>query len=400
MATQEWTLERLEAVGGTGKPSPYAPVSLPQSSAVRRFSIADARQRVEERVETLPLLGRDGYFVRGWTHLVAGWWRLGKTETLAAIVLPWLRLGERVLWITEEPDSVWADRAEEADEIYAPTPWERLTLVDALSADAPALLEDAATDTGWTILVADTIREVCGIASMKNDDEVVGAVTPWLRRLRDGNRTLIFLAQHRKMEGELGSRIAGTHALPAKFDIVMELDSVKDRDHLRKLSVRRRRESVPPITLSMDEEQRITVLPDGRSRTRVSLEQATVDAVAASPTPLTTAAVRTLLADLKPSRATLKRALYSLAEAGRIVRDPPLDQPAERLTVQWSGGQKIAPNGAKSGSPNLAHPVSSIDTLFIEPDGLSQPHLEAHDEPAPAAVALAPDGASEADIPW
>ena len=139
----------------------------------RAFTIADARLRSQESIEHLPVLGVDGYVVKGWTHLLAGWWRLGKTELMAAVVLPWLRSGLRVLWITEEPDSLWADRADMVDEIYAPVPWELLTLVDAMSATPAAQLEHAAS-VDADVIIADTIREVCGIESMKDDEAVRG----------------------------------------------------------------------------------------------------------------------------------------------------------------------------------------------------------------------------------
>jgi hypothetical protein len=47
----------------------------------RIFTIAEARARsTGEAINYLPVLGVDGYIVRGWSHLLAGWWRLGKSE--------------------------------------------------------------------------------------------------------------------------------------------------------------------------------------------------------------------------------------------------------------------------------------------------------------------------------
>ena len=191
----------------------------------RVFTIADARLRLLESIEHLPVFGVDGYIVKGWSHLLAGWWRLGKTEMMAAVILPWLRLGQRILWITEEPDSVWADRADMFDEIYDPVPWDNLTLADAMSAPPSELLAVAARFDGDVVIV-DTIREVCGIASMKDDDAVHEAMSPWLRCLR--GRTSIYIAQHRKAAGENGERVMGSVTLPAKFDVVLELEGVDD----------------------------------------------------------------------------------------------------------------------------------------------------------------------------
>ena len=58
------------------------------------FTIAEARARkAGDAIQYLPVLGVGGFIVRGWTHLLAGWGRLGKSGLMAATVLPWLRLG-------------------------------------------------------------------------------------------------------------------------------------------------------------------------------------------------------------------------------------------------------------------------------------------------------------------
>jgi predicted ATP-dependent serine protease len=304
-----------------------------EDAGPRVFTIADARLRLQESIEHLPVLGVDGYVVKGWTHLLAGWWRLGKTELMAAAVLPWLRSGQRVLWITEEPDSLWADRADMCDEIYAPTPWDHLTLMDAMSAPSPALLDRAASVEA-DVVIADTIREVCGIESMKDDDAVRRAVSPWLRRLRDGNRTLIFLTQHRKAAGERGERVEGSVVLPSMMDVVLELEAVDGHDNRRRLTVRRRRSQTAPLVYEQDADDRLVVIPDARSRSRVEAEAAALFVVNASTGPLTTVEVRRGMTPT-PSRDTVLRALNALAETGRILRDPPITETAERRTVTW-----------------------------------------------------------------
>src|ERR1019366_4851314 len=96
------------------------PLDFSEDTGPRVYTIAEARQIAAESLEHLPVLGVDGYIVKGWTHLLAGWWRLGKSELMAAVMLPWLRRGLRVLWITEEAPSLWVDRADSFDEIYEP----------------------------------------------------------------------------------------------------------------------------------------------------------------------------------------------------------------------------------------------------------------------------------------
>jgi Bifunctional DNA primase/polymerase, N-terminal/AAA domain len=310
----------------------------PDADEPRRFSIADARLRLTESFEYLPVLGVDGFIVKGWSHLLAGWWRSGKSEFLAAVVVPWLGRGLKICWITEEPDSLWADRADRFDEIYEPVPWEQLALVDAMSASPQALLKLAAAGDA-DVIVVDTIREACRITSMRDDEGVVGAVAPWLRRLKDGQRTLVFIAQHRKAAGEHGERVEGTVALPSKFDVVLELTEVDGHDTQRRLSVRRRGSRTPPLLYEMDADERLVVIPDGRARNRVEVEAAVLVVVNAATTPLTTTEVRQRMVGA-PSIDTIQRALMSCARDDRITRDPPVTESARRRKPKWSASRQ------------------------------------------------------------
>jgi DNA repair protein RadA/Sms len=299
----------------------------------RVFSIAEARLHSKDSLEYLPVLGVDGYIVKGWSHLLAGFWRTGKTEFLAATILPWLRTGKKVLWVTEEPDSIWVHRADDFDEIYGPVPWDNLILIDAMSA-TPTELLDKAVGIESDVVIVDTIREVCGVQSMKNDDEIRSAVSPWVRRLRDGHRTLIFLAQHRKAAGEHGERVEGSVALPSMMDVVIELSVVEGHERQRRLTVRARRSRTAPLLYEMDDDDRMVVVPDARSRNRVETEAAVLFAVNASTEPVTTVEIQRGMTP-KPSRDTVHRALIVHAEAGRIHRQPPISEAAAGRTVKW-----------------------------------------------------------------
>jgi hypothetical protein len=330
----------------------------------RVFTIAQARAGATgDVIQYLPVLGVDGFIVRGWSHLLAGWWRLGKSELMAATVLPWLRLGEKVLWITEEPDSIWVDRAAMFDEIYDPVPWENLTLMDALSAPPNELLEKA-SDLVEDVVIVDTIREVCGITSMKDDDSVHEAMGPWLRRLRDEQITSIYIAQHRKAAGEQGERVMGSVTLPAKFDVVLELESVNGHERQRRLTARRRRRATAPLIYEMDDDDRIIVVPDGRSRNRVELETTVVTEVTASAEPLTTAEVRRRMSP-QPSLDSVLRALTGAAKDGQILRDPPIADNAWRRTVRW-----FAPPSTASKLPQDLHTqlgeISAVESVAAE----------------------------------
>src|SRR4029077_19392885 len=90
------------------------------------------------QVDYLPLLGQEGYLVRGWSHIIAGYPRTGKTELVTACCRDWLAMGERVLYLSEEPRSVWEHRL-----CRAPEAWAGLRLVFALGVPPLDLLARA-----------------------------------------------------------------------------------------------------------------------------------------------------------------------------------------------------------------------------------------------------------------
>jgi Helix-turn-helix domain len=55
-----------------------------------------------------PFLGRDGYVVKGWSHLVAAYPKTGKTELMVRALADWPT--DKLLYVTEEPKSVWQAR--------------------------------------------------------------------------------------------------------------------------------------------------------------------------------------------------------------------------------------------------------------------------------------------------
>src|SRR5262245_9578326 len=80
------------------------------------FELANCDQAAH--MDYLPLLGHDGYVVRGWSHLVAGYPRSGKTELLVACCRDWLTMGETVLYFTEEPKEIWCSRLARAKDAW------------------------------------------------------------------------------------------------------------------------------------------------------------------------------------------------------------------------------------------------------------------------------------------
>jgi hypothetical protein len=84
----------------------------------------------------------------------------------------------------------------------------------------------------------------------------------------------------------------------------------------------------------MDADERIVVIPDARSRTRLEVEAAALFVLNDSTEPLSTAEVGRRMTPA-PSRDTVLRALTALAEKGDAEREPPIAQAAERRIVTW-----------------------------------------------------------------
>ena len=59
---------------------------------------------------SLSFLGQPGYIIEGWSHLLAGYPRCGKTELLVRLCADWVRDGHSVVYLTEEPRSIWQHR--------------------------------------------------------------------------------------------------------------------------------------------------------------------------------------------------------------------------------------------------------------------------------------------------
>ena len=306
-------------------------------SALYEFTVNDARQAGSGAgLRFLPFLGRDGLIVEGWSHLFASWWRLGKTETIARVVVPWLRLGLSIVWFSEEPASIWADRGDELDFVYGSgIPWERLRIVYAVGADPRAMLERAATGDE-TVVIADTLRHSCGIGDENAAGDVRRAVGPWVGTMARKGKTFVGLVHHRKAESEQpGERVAGSHALPALFDIALELRSDKEHPSRRLLTGRSRRFEILPLVIEKDDEARIFVVGAVGEVSARDLGRRCVDALGAAGEWLSTREVRGALGPDAPSVDAVSRQLSRLARGGTIMRNPPVGEEAAGRRVSW-----------------------------------------------------------------
>jgi hypothetical protein len=284
----------------------------------------------------LPFLGRDGFIGEGWSHLLASAPRVGKTELLAQVVIPWMRLGNGVLWLSEESERLWRERLRGLRAIFGKSaPWDQLQIEYTVGRNPKELLEVAGASAA-RIVIADTLRHVAGVVDENDAGESRQKVSPWIGQCEARGQTFIAAAHHRKSPGVAGGeRVAGSHVVVALFDVVLELNEVTEKNR-RRLTGRGRLREVPTVITEMDADGRMVIIGDGRSVTRADNERRVLAAVKAASEPLTTTGVHGVLGQSAPSIDTVLRALTRLAIDGRIRRDPDITESNERGKPRWS----------------------------------------------------------------
>src|SRR5262249_24275118 len=149
--------------GDPPQASPGRASSLP-APELEEVDAADLAAEAEAEMEFLPLLGRDGYFVKGWSHLIAGYPRCGKTELVMACVPSWLAAGETVLYLAEEGRPIWRQRVHDR-----PVGSRGMRLVFALGRE-PAELLVRMRDGAESVVIIDTARNLRVLPDDENDN--------------------------------------------------------------------------------------------------------------------------------------------------------------------------------------------------------------------------------------
>ena len=139
----------------------------------------------EDDLPYLPLLGRDGYIVQGWSHLISAYLRTGKTELLTTSIHDWLQSGKRVLCFSEEPRTIWRYRIQRRREWC---PGLRVVLGLGEKPDRLlALMEEADED----IIVVDAIRNLLQLQDETDNSELARVINPRVASARAFNKTLV-----------------------------------------------------------------------------------------------------------------------------------------------------------------------------------------------------------------
>lgn len=339
----------------------------------------------------LDLLGADGYFVKGWSHLLSGYPKSGKTELLVRVVRSWLRAGLQVLWLTEEPWTMWATRLHTLG-----GSWPGLTLGFGLGCPREDLL-DIATSEDADVVIVDTLRNLLGFEDENSNSEVVRVVVPWVAAMRDLGRTFIAVHHQRKGGGAGGEGIAGASALFGVFDVSLEIVRDPQAPNRRRLRTISRLIESPEAVYERASDGSFMLLGDP-GKLRAEALAARITAALDGEDWLKTAKIVPLLGDPQPSAEAVRRVLLGLLGKGVVQRDPTDGQQGK--TVRWRLAK--SPRGLALPAPlHLTNRTSNGQSLVRcklevpeatnvhEPDGdggLDRVPLE--------ALETGPDGAS------
>jgi len=154
---------------------------------------AEAKKGDTPPLTYLPVLGQERLIVKGWSHLLAGYPKAGKTELVVRMIAEWPE--ERILYITEEPESVWDARMRELPENYS-----HVTLYYGLGVK-PAEILNRIKKGDETVVNIDTVRNLLGLRDETDNSEIARAMNPYIAVARDHNKTLVFLHHNRKGGG-------------------------------------------------------------------------------------------------------------------------------------------------------------------------------------------------------
>ena len=221
--------------------------------------VRSAKEGGVEAPPSLSFLGQPGYIIEGWSHLLAGYPRCGKTELLVRLCADWVRDGHSVVYLTEEPRSIWQHRL-----ARLPGEWGRMQVVFALGTSIDTLFKRAFGGTE-KIVVIDTMRNLLQLTDETDNSRIAAVLNPWIGGARLHNKTLVISHHQRKGAGEHGEGIAGGHAMLGVFDIALVVKRDEHKKNRRKVEAFARLIEPPEMIYELEEDGTMRSLGDPAS---------------------------------------------------------------------------------------------------------------------------------------
>jgi len=286
-------------------------------------------------LQYLPFLGLEGYIVRGWSHLIPGYPKAGKTELITRLCGEWK--SERILFFTEEPETVWEVRL-----ASLPGGWGHMEIVFALGIEPEGILAEIQGSQD-SVIVIDTVRNLLAIQDENDNSEVARVLNPYIVACRGKGATLILAHHLRKRGGEHGEGITGGHAFLGVVDIALEIGFADSNPERRKVTGRGRILSIPELIYEQREDKSFAPLGSPADVTLREVKGRALEVLNGEWQPLKE--IHAALAEPKPSLEQLRNGLSSLIVEGRILRDPAESKPGVTYKYRLESGATLPCTG-------------------------------------------------------
>ena len=298
----------------------------------------------------LPLLGvtDSSPIIKGWSHMLVGYPKTGKTELLTRNAAEWSKTGFKVGYFTEEPESVWTARLSKL-----PVGFENVDLVYAMGAKAEEILA-AIKDGADDVVILDTIR-LLQLQDENANAEINIALTPFITVCRQKDSTLVLSHHTRKGSGEHGEAAAGGHAFLGIVDVALELHRDKQASRRRVLKGWGRVIEVPDLVYELEEDGTMKLLGDRALLDLNELKDRITEVLTNEWQP--TKDIEEAIGEPKPSRDSMTRALEALAKTGGAERTPLISEgsrPGKKYT--WKNLTSASPSLKSGGEVDVPEP--------------------------------------------
>ena len=324
-------------------PQAQAPVlsqepDLLQTKPVVRKNAALLREEAGTYVfEYLDFLGQPGFIVRGCSHLIAAYPKVGKTELAAQLCHSWR--DEKISWFTEEPQVGWSARLGQH-----PPGWRHMDLFFTMGNPDAVLSEILTGDS--TVVVIDTIRSMLALDDENANSEIDKKMMRLVDAARATGKTLIFLHHNRKGGGDQGEAIAGGHAFMASVDIALDLRRDRTVENRRVVRGWGRIIPIPELVYEMDPTGKMVALGNPVDVTFKAVTASVAAVLSTGWTGLKD--IREALPEPHPSSEQVRLALKGLVKAGSAQREPVEEIPGKTYYWRINPSLSIPSNAAVS----------------------------------------------------
>ncbi|BCX15650.1 MAG: hypothetical protein KatS3mg097_542 [Candidatus Parcubacteria bacterium] len=313
------------------------------------FTIDDLLSETEDQLEFIPLIGENGFIVKGWTHILSAYPKTGKTELIFRNCLGWAE-NYKILYLSEESKSLWKKRIKNYEEfgLFEGLDFEKikenLLILPALALGIEGVNE-IVKNLSPDILIIDTLRSIVGndIRDETSASEVSNLLLNFLRFLQERRTTLIVL--HHTIKSEQGIKsIAGTHALAGMFDILITLNIHENNKKRRILRSQGRIIEPKELVYEFDENGKLKSINISEEE-NILIEEAVINFLQEnSGKELTTSEIYSAIKEelenegIKITRKKLKASLDRLYDKGSICRNPKENK--KGATYRWFLNEK------------------------------------------------------------